>query len=165
MPKLISIALVAFATTTAAADEDRCRGDDFDVEEVREATAAFHSTERAGNAGYALRPGLDQCFDNPGVGGMGYHLINTDILDTELDPEHPEALVYQTGRDGRLHLGAVEYIVPAAAWDASHHEPPRLGDLPLHLEPELGVYVLHAWIWLRNPRGLFEDWNPRVTCP
>lgn len=25
-------------------------------------------------------------------------------------------------------------------------------------------YELHAWIWKWNPRGLFDDWNSRVTC-
>jgi hypothetical protein len=27
-----------------------------------------------------------------------------------------------------------------------------------------GLYVLHAWVWKNNPSGLFEDWNPAVTC-
>jgi hypothetical protein len=26
-------------------------------------------------------------------------------------------------------------------------------------------YELHAWIWKHNPRGMFDDWNPRVVCP
>jgi hypothetical protein len=34
----------------------------------------------------------------------------------------------------------------------------------LHLNPGLGVYVLHAWIFKNNPAGIFEDWNPNVTC-
>ena len=25
-------------------------------------------------------------------------------------------------------------------------------------------YELHAWAWKHNPRGLFDDWNPRVSC-
>ena len=27
-----------------------------------------------------------------------------------------------------------------------------------------GVYELHAWLWQHNPAGMFEDFNPRVTC-
>jgi hypothetical protein len=23
---------------------------------------------------------------------------------------------------------------------------------------------LHAWIWQNNPAGMFEDWNPTVSC-
>jgi hypothetical protein len=34
-----------------------------------------------------------------------------------------------------------------------------------HLNEKLGVYVLHAWIWKNNSAGIFEDWNPAVTCP
>ena len=30
---------------------------------------------------------------------------------------------------------------------------------------QLGVYILHAWIWKNNPAGMFEDWNPKVSCP
>jgi len=25
-------------------------------------------------------------------------------------------------------------------------------------------YELHAWIWKRNPNGMFADYNPRVDC-
>jgi AAA ATPase domain len=28
------------------------------------------------------------------------------------------------------------------------------------------VWVLHAWVWKKNPTGMFEDYNPRVAaCP
>jgi hypothetical protein len=26
-------------------------------------------------------------------------------------------------------------------------------------------YELHAWVWKHNPSGMFNDWNPLVTCP
>ena len=29
---------------------------------------------------------------------------------------------------------------------------------------DLGLYVLHAWIWQNNPTGMFMDWNPTVSC-
>ena len=25
-------------------------------------------------------------------------------------------------------------------------------------------YELHAWLWKHNPSGMFNDWNPRVSC-
>ena len=25
-------------------------------------------------------------------------------------------------------------------------------------------YSLHAWIWLDNPAGMFNMWNPGVSC-
>ena len=33
------------------------------------------------------------------------------------------------------------------------------------LNPNVGFYVAHAWIWKRNPAGILKDWNPDVTCP
>lgn len=130
---------------------------------VRAATAQLHRSEVAQAAGWDLVPGLDHCFENPGVGAMGYHYINTDLLDSQLDPEQPEALVYTSRPDGRLKLAAVEYIVPAAAWNGP--ELPELHGQAFHLNSALGVYVLHAWIWKHNPAGIFEDWNPEVSCP
>jgi len=115
--------------------------------------------------GYNLVAGLDQCFFNPGVGGMGYHLINGSLLDTTVEALRPEALVYQPGPDGRLHLGAVEYIVPAAAWDAEGHgHLPQVLGQTFHLNAPLGVYVLHVWTYNHNPAGIFQDWNPTVGC-
>jgi hypothetical protein len=40
--------------------------------------------------------------------------------------------------------------------------PPSLNGVSLHLEPSLGVYILHIWAWRNNPAGLFEDFNPAV---
>ena len=97
---------------------------------------------------------------------MGYHYIHTGLLDLTVDALQPEAMVYVPGPNGQFKLGAVEYIVPAADWDANGHtEPPSLLGHHFHLNQDLGVYVLHAWIWRQNPLGIFEDWNPNVTCP
>lgn len=137
-----------------------------DLAAVRAATASFHRTEAAQAAGWDLVPGLDHCFNNPGVGAMGYHYINVDLLDLELSATEPEAMVYAPGPQGQQMLGAVEYIVPADAWDEAYP-----GTLPtvlgreLHLNAPLGVYVLHAWIFRHNPGGMFQDWNPNVACP
>ena len=68
--------------------------------DVRMATAQFHRTEVAEASGYNLLPGLDHCFNNPGVGAMGYHYIDAGSLDLEVDPLHPEAMVYAPGPDG-----------------------------------------------------------------
>lgn len=133
---------------------------------VRVATAQFHQIPGAEAGGYHLVPGLDYCFDNPGVGGMGVHYIKTTMLDTNLDPLQPEAMVYSVGSNGQLQLGAVEYIVPAAKWESEGHtQPPTLLGQSLRLNKSLGVYALHAWIWQENPSGMFSDWNPKVSCP
>jgi hypothetical protein len=139
--------------------------DETELAQLRAATAEFHRPEVAQAAGYDLVPGLDHCFDNPGVGGMGYHYINVNILDTTVELSRPEAMVYTPGPDGILQLGAVEYVVPAVAWDAEGYtHPPVLFGRFFHLNEALGVYVLHVWAWKHNPSGMFEDWNPNVSC-
>ena len=154
---LVVALAIAGVTTALAAGQD-------DLAPIRAATAPFHNTRAAQAAGYVKVAGLDFCFNNPGVGGMGFHLINTGLLDNQLDAQHPEAMVYSPGPNGKLRLVAVEYIVPAAGWDASHTGLPSVLGLDLHLLPALGVYALHAWIWEPNPSGIFEDWNPNVSC-
>jgi hypothetical protein len=155
-----ALMLMLAAVVTAMA-----RGND-ELAKVRKATAQFHRTEVAQAAGWDLVPGLDHCFNNPGVGAMGYHYINTALLDTTIDVLQPEAMVYAPGPNGPLQLAAVEYIVPAEAWDAlGTNEPPSALGQHFHLNPTLGVYVLHAWIFKHNPSGMFEDWNPNVVCP
>jgi len=136
-----------------------------DLAKIRSATKTFRKIEAVKAAGYSLVPDLDHCFDNPGVGGMGYHYINTASLDTTLDLLKPEAIVYAPDKKGKLQLAAVEYIVPAEPWDAEHSELPMLLGQHFHLNEDLGVYVLHAWVWKKNPSGVFEDWNPKVSCP
>ncbi|MGH2996586.1 MAG: hypothetical protein ACRDN6_02805 [Gaiellaceae bacterium] len=57
-----------------------------------------------------------------------------------------------------------------AAWDAENPSPPTLFGEEFHLTPapnRYGIpafYALHAWIWRYNASGLFEDYNPKVTC-
>ncbi len=135
-----------------------------DLAQLRAATAQYHRPEAAQAAGYDLVPGLDHCFNNPGVGAMGYHYINVSLLDTTVNFLQPEVMVYTPGPNG-LQLGAVEYIVPAAPWDAEHDELPQVIGREFHLNTSLGVYVLHIWVWKNNPSGMFEDWNPKVSCP
>jgi hypothetical protein len=153
------IIVMALAVVTAAIASGKS-----DLAAVRAATAQFHRPEAAQAAGWDLVAGLDHCFVNPGVGAMGYHYINTGLLDLELDPERPEAMVYAPVPNGQPQLGAVEYVVPAAPWDAANSEPPEVLGQLLHPNEQLGVYVLHAWIWKNNPAGIYEDWNPNVTC-
>lgn len=160
---LIAVTITVLAALAAVTIVFASRSDGLAA--VRRSTARFQRTEVAREAGWDLVPGLDHCFENPGVGAMGYHYINTSLMDSALDPLQPEAMVYAPGPNGRLKLAAVEYIVPAADWDEGNSELPALHGQAFHLNEALGVYVLHAWIWQHNPSGMLQDWNPRVTCP
>ena len=102
---------------------------------------------------------------------MGQHLVDQSALDGKVSLGHPEALVYEVKPGNplrqpgnRLRLVAVEYIVPSSFVNPKH--PPRLLGQNFHLNSDLDVWVLHAWVWKYNPAGVFADWNPRVgACP
>lgn len=165
---LAATAAMVFSTTPTGVAQPESDGG---LAEVRKATAKFHSLRQAERAGHQLgyiEPFLlDGCIAHPTEGAMGYHWFNHDgIHDTTLDPRRPEGLVYAPARNGKLRLAAVEWIVPRELWEAEGNtEPPELLGQQLHvLNPALGWYILHAWVWLPNPSGMFSDWNPRVDC-
>ena len=64
---------------------------DRDVARVRAATEQFKSTAAAEAAGYKR---VTDCVEYQPAGAMGYHFQNNALLDTTLDVEHPEVLVY-----------------------------------------------------------------------
>lgn len=142
-----------------------------DLAGVRAATAGFHRIEVVEQASYQLgyvAPFLlAHCIAHPTDGAMGFHYFNHDMIhDTELDPLKPEGIVYAPGPDGQLQLAAVEWIVPVAEWHAAGNtDPPTVLGKEMHvLNPALGWYILHAWVWKHNPSGMFQDWNPSVSC-
>jgi hypothetical protein len=169
MRRLMTIWLVLAAAATlaipAGATEDQETGHELlqDLAQVRSATATFHSIDNVIAAGHVLGwtgPALDHCIANEPIGAMGYHYFNhSRILDTELDPLRPEGIVYAPTGEGHVRLVAVEWIVPAELWhEAGNVGPPEVMGRELHiLNPVLGWYILHAWVWMPNPSGMFED--------
>ena len=143
------------------------------LHKVRAATAGYRDLSVATAAGYGLlkdAAGI-ACIDNPGVGTMGIHYVNGTLVgDATVNATTPEALVYEPQPNGRMRLVDVEYVVFQAAWDAAHSSPPSLFGHQFELLPATNryglpaFYELHAWIWKHNPRGLFYDWNPHVSC-
>jgi hypothetical protein len=153
-------ALVAGATPASAAT-----GGEAAWSSVRASTAAFHDLASARAAGYGLFPG---CFSDP-TGGMGVHYVDfASVGAGTLDLQHPNALVYEPLAGGGMRLVAVEYVVLAALWTGS--EPPSVNGQPLTFVPapnEFGLpdfYELHVWLWQPNPLGIFNEWNPSVSC-
>jgi hypothetical protein len=110
------------------------------------------------------------CVSGTQEGAMGVHYVSkARVDDNALDPEKPEALLYEF-RNGRAYLLGVEYIVDAKFWDEHNEGPPVLlgqvftyNEKPnrFRLEP---FYALHVWAWRENPHGTFVDWNPQVSC-
>ncbi len=165
----IGAAAIGILSGPAAAS---AKPDDLSV--ARAATAQYHDISAAVASGYG--PFTDAqgiaCIDNPGVGGMGIHYVNGDLVaGGVIDAARPQALVYEPQPNGRLRLVAVEYIAFQAPWELAHATPPSLFGRQFELVTapnRYGLppfYELHAWLWSHNPLGMFDDWNPRVSCP
>ena len=132
---------------------------DRDITTIRDATAKFKTTEAAEAAGYKRVTG---CVQHPRAGAMGYHFQNNSLLDTTLDLEHPEVLVYEKMPDDTFRLNGVEFLVPISAWKST--EPPRIMGQALMKVDSIGFWFLHVWTWKPDPSGLFAPWNPDVKC-
>ena len=138
------------------------------VAAAKAATVRFHSLEQARKAGYGV---FYICTDNEALdAAMGQHYADpTRIDDQILDVTNPEVLVYEPKING-YDLVAVEYVQLAASWDANHASPPQLFGRTLAKIPagnRYGLpefYEIHAWLYRSNPRGMFDDWNPNVSC-
>ena len=161
---ITSVVLSAFAAV-ASADTGSLGSQ---IGQVRGATAPYQQVANAQAAGYAKFLG---CIDEPGQGAMGIHFVNGNFVgDTVLDPQQPEALVYEPSENGQLKLVALEYIVFQAAWDAQSSTPPMLFGQSFNLvgNPNRyglpAFYELHVWAWKNNPGGMFYEWNPGVSC-
>jgi hypothetical protein len=171
--KLAAAAAVALALLSTAAAAVAHPGRSADLRKARAASAPYRHLDKAKAAGYGLLTDAEgvACIDNPGVGGMGIHYVKNEFVgDAAVDAARPDALVYEPTRHGRLRLVAVEYVVFQEAWDATHTSRPELFGRRFELIPagnRYGLpafYELHAWLWKFNPRGTFDDWNPRVSC-
>lgn len=160
--------LVAFGFTTPgrAAQETTMTASTL-ADTVRQATARFHDVDEATAAGYASMFG---CVSGPQGGAMGIHYINGNLVgDGVLDPEQPEALLYEM-IDGELHFLGVEFLVLADAWHDRNEATPALrgqlfnfvGSPNRYGNPPF--YELHVWAGKDNPHGTFADWNPDVSC-
>jgi hypothetical protein len=142
--------------------------------QVRQATARFHDLDKALEAGYELgwvngsgTRIITGCVAHPTAGAMGYHYFNEQLMDDlAVDLLQPEVLVYAPGPDGQLRLVAVEWVARGSNSNPPGvSEPPSVLGMPMHiLVPQVGFYIMHAWVWEPNPAGMFVDWNPNVTC-
>ena len=155
---------IAAVGTAAAGDEG--------LSAARAATAKFHDFDVAlADGRFELRDAAGiACIDDP-AGGMGIHYVKGSIVgDGVVDATDPEAVIYEPEANGQMRLVAVEYVVFQADWDAAHSSPPSLFGQEFTLVGSgnryglPAFYELHAWIWKNNPSGMFNDWNPNVTC-
>jgi hypothetical protein len=92
----------------------------------------------------------------PCIPGQGYHYINNTLVGTT-DIRRPSVLMYTA--DGRLN--GPEWVAPESEFPT----PPSIFGQTMHSEDELGLWIVHVWVWKLNPNGVFNDANPEVTCP
>jgi hypothetical protein len=133
---------------------------------VQGATRQYANVNVAVAAGYGPFLG---CVSGPDHGAMGIHYVNGNLLNGQLDPERPQALIYEPS-DGKLRLVGVEFIVDQATWDKANSAPPILEGQSFQFVASPNrfnipaFYELHVWAWRQNPLGAFVDWNTRVSC-
>ncbi len=116
---------------------------------ARHAVCKYRRIEAALAAGY-VNSGL------PCIPGQGYHFIKGALVGTTSIHE-PSVLMYTA--DGELN--GPEWIAP----ESDFPTPPSIFGQSLHSEDELGLWILHVWVWKLNSNGVFADSNPQVTCP
>ncbi|MGQ0650191.1 MAG: hypothetical protein ACT4P7_21825 [Gemmatimonadaceae bacterium] len=124
------------------------------------------------------------------LGAMGIHFFRPDLLGitgppsprvngtgTHTDFTRPAILIYEPQRDGSLELVAVENLVFIKAWEAAGNTAPpsfmdvrwdRMADDPATTVDEAHMfephYDRHVWLYRENPRGMFAQFNPNVSC-
>lgn len=138
------------------------------LNEIRVATAHYRQVETALRDGYdVITPCL---YSSAGYGARGHLHRKTALLDEFLDPMHPEILMYEPKPDGTRELVGVHYVVLAGPWDALHpRRVPQLGSEMLRDRRAPGAapfssYSLFVALWRENPTGIYEDFNPAVSC-
>jgi hypothetical protein len=147
--------------------EQRSRANEL-VQIVRQSTERFKDVSVAEAEGYALQFG---CVSGSDSGAMGLHYVNGALVNRgELDPTHPQIVIYEPTPNGHLKLIGADFLLFADAWDKKNQGPPELmGQLFHYFEfpNRFGLpafYTLHVWAWKDNPNGAFVNWHPNVSC-
>jgi hypothetical protein len=178
---LVALPLALPLAVAATPGEPAEHGDDADhhhavssplVAKVREAIARYKDINQAlkREKGWAI---ATTCVSGPETGAMGVHVVKgSRLADGILNPEEPEALIYEPGPDGHMRLVGAEFIQDAADWAARNPNgpPPSLdGNLMNFVDApnRYGLnpfYEIHVWAIEDNPKGSFADFNTHVTC-
>ena len=153
--------------------------DQLDV--VREATERYTDIEEAIADGYVQ--------STEEVANMGAHFVQPwRMLDGKFDPERPEILLYTSDEGGGWTLVGTSFVLPLNVVGPDHPEAftGPMDNWHVHYELCTGsdfnsrssteqeckedggtwvpVYgwMVHAWVWVDNPLGVFNMWNPNV---
>ena len=121
---------------------------------VRWATAKYRNIQKAKDDGYK---DIDVKVEN-----MGHHYMLHAIVDNKFEVTKPEILVYNKNADSSFTLVAVEYAVPIPL--TPNKAPQGFFGSADKWDRNTGfnLWLLHAWVWYKNPAGVFNPTNPRV---
>jgi hypothetical protein len=159
------------AASVAAADDDSRRILSFsDMLKLTQPTedqleAAKEATRKYKDINVALADGFAPVGTD--VPGEGFHYLNPARLSCNFDPAHPAVLLYALLPDQtQLRLVALEYLIPFACTpEGKNGSPPEgfAGGLDVWGNDEpVPFWNLNAWLYFKNPNGLFTSLNPRV---
>jgi hypothetical protein len=158
---LVLTTVMAILFVSCSKDEEEQDQVEQMIEEVRELTRDFHDISVAMEAGWAVD--LSGCVFHPEEGGMGHHFGRLDYIDGRVNHLEPQILLYEPREDGSFAFIGVEYIVPFEILPADSEAPVLFGQ-EFHQNPHLNLWALHVWTERENPKGIFYDWNPNVSC-
>jgi hypothetical protein len=135
-----------------------CGSDNPAAPKDQELDRARAATTRYATLSAALADGYEDI--NVVMSGMGRHYMKKALVDDRFEVDKPEILVYAT-IGGTEQLVAVEYAVPL---DKSVAAPTGFtgdDDVWDH-NTGFGLWLVHAWVHLDNPNGVFKPLNSRV---
>ena len=125
--------------------------------------AARGATRKYKDINVALAEGF--VAGGPDVPGEGFHYLNPKRLDCKFDPAHPEILLYALlPGQTQLQLVALEWAIPYVCMPANGPPPAGFaGGLDVwHNDEPVPFWTVNAWLYLKNPDGLFTLANPLV---
>jgi hypothetical protein len=123
------------------------------LQELKAATAKYNDIKKALADGY-----VDI---NVVIPNMGHHFLNPTLLDDHFDHTKPEILVYELRPNGKYKLVAAEFAVPLPLSETAPEG--FIGNYDQwSVVEDAGIWALHAWVWEKNPLGVFSPINPNV---
>ena len=160
MVAIVASCSAAPSPTPAAATPSR---EVLEIDAVAQRYAGY-TLDRAAGEGYK-RDAF--CLDAASLGrataegAMGFHATNQSLLRGPIDPQRPQALLFDAS--GRV-LGVEYEVMTEAVTDVPRLFGRTFSKLPAHAGVDHEHYALHVW-FIENPNGVFADFNPRVGCP